>query len=103
MSGLPLKRGKLSHSSGQWSDRDFDVLADGKVVGRILEHARAFDSSGPLFHRTLTIGWHPRPRARMVLAPSLTPDIRSPGSYPVPGLLLHIMMRFLPDIRTTTA
>jgi hypothetical protein len=38
---LILKRGKLTRSSGQWSDNDFDVLADGKVVGRIYEDASA--------------------------------------------------------------
>jgi hypothetical protein len=32
---LILKRGNLSRSSGQWSDDDYDVLENGKVVGRI--------------------------------------------------------------------
>jgi hypothetical protein len=41
MSLLTLKRGKLSRSSGQWQDEDYDVLADGKVVGRIYEDASA--------------------------------------------------------------
>jgi hypothetical protein len=36
---LILKRGKLSRSSGSWSDEDYDVLADGKVIGRIYEPA----------------------------------------------------------------
>ena len=40
MSQLFLKRGNASRSSGQWSDNDFDALADGKVVGRIYEDAR---------------------------------------------------------------
>jgi hypothetical protein len=35
-----LKRGKLSRSSGEWKDEDYDVLADDKVVGRILEGSR---------------------------------------------------------------
>ena len=35
MTQLILKRGRASRSSGQWSDEDYDVLADGKVVGRI--------------------------------------------------------------------
>jgi hypothetical protein len=39
MSSLILKLGKLYRPSGQWSDEDYDVLADGKVVGRILELA----------------------------------------------------------------
>jgi hypothetical protein len=39
MTSLILKRGKLTRSSGQWQDEDYDVLADGKVVGRIYEDA----------------------------------------------------------------
>jgi hypothetical protein len=27
--------------SGQWSDDDYDVLADGKVVGRIFKSAKS--------------------------------------------------------------
>src|SRR5262249_25651816 len=30
-----LKRASASRSSGEWNDDDFDVLADGAVVGRI--------------------------------------------------------------------
>jgi hypothetical protein len=30
-----LKRASASRPSGQWNDDDFDVLADGIVVGRI--------------------------------------------------------------------
>jgi hypothetical protein len=36
---LVLKRGKFSRPSGQWQDEDYDVLADGKAVGRIYEDA----------------------------------------------------------------
>jgi hypothetical protein len=43
VSPLILKRAKLSRSSGQWQDEDYDVLADGKVVGRILQE----NTSGP--------------------------------------------------------
>jgi hypothetical protein len=32
-----LKRTSASRSSGQWSDDDFDVLAEGGVVGRIFK------------------------------------------------------------------
>jgi hypothetical protein len=32
---LILKRAAVSRPSGQWSDGDFDVLANGEVVGRI--------------------------------------------------------------------
>jgi hypothetical protein len=38
---LILKRAKFSRSSGEWEDEDYDVLADGKVVGRIYEDASA--------------------------------------------------------------
>jgi hypothetical protein len=39
MTSLILKRGKFSRPSGQWQDEDYDVLADGKPVGRIYEDA----------------------------------------------------------------
>jgi hypothetical protein len=32
-----LKRATLSRPSGQWSADDFDVVANGKIVGRILK------------------------------------------------------------------
>jgi hypothetical protein len=34
---LLLKRAALSRPSGQWNDDDFDVLANGVVVGRIFK------------------------------------------------------------------
>jgi hypothetical protein len=34
---LILKRASASRSSGEWSDDDYDVRADGVVVGRILK------------------------------------------------------------------
>jgi hypothetical protein len=36
---LGLKRASASHPSGQWKDDDYDVLADGVVVGRIFNAA----------------------------------------------------------------
>jgi hypothetical protein len=45
MTQLVLKRGKFSRPSGQWKDEDYDVLADGKVVGRILEEGSRFGPS----------------------------------------------------------
>jgi hypothetical protein len=44
MSSLVLKRASASRLSGEWNDDDFDVLADGVVVGRIMKAAAA----GPL-------------------------------------------------------
>jgi hypothetical protein len=34
---LVLKRASASRPSGEWSDDDYDVLADGFVVGRIFK------------------------------------------------------------------
>jgi hypothetical protein len=34
---LVLKRASASRPSGKWNDDDFDILADGAVVGRILK------------------------------------------------------------------
>jgi hypothetical protein len=34
---LILKRASASRSSGQWNDDDFDVVANGIVVGRIFK------------------------------------------------------------------
>jgi hypothetical protein len=41
VTSLTLKRANTSRSSGQWQHEDYDVLADGKVVGRIYEDASA--------------------------------------------------------------
>jgi hypothetical protein len=38
---LLLKRAAASPSSGQWSDDDYDVLAEDIVVGRIMKAAAA--------------------------------------------------------------
>jgi hypothetical protein len=37
MTVLLLKRASASRPSGEWNDDDFDVLADGAVVGRIFK------------------------------------------------------------------
>jgi hypothetical protein len=44
MGQLILKSANASRSSGEWSDDDYDVLAEGIVVGRIMKAAAA----GPL-------------------------------------------------------
>ena len=41
MADLILKRASASRPSGEWNDDDFDVLADGMVVGRIMKAAAA--------------------------------------------------------------
>jgi hypothetical protein len=37
MTGSILKRASASRPSGEWNDDDFDVLANGAVVGRIFK------------------------------------------------------------------
>jgi len=47
LSALVLKRASASRPSGEWNDDDFDVLADGVVIGRILKvHAAPVGSRG---------------------------------------------------------
>src|SRR5262245_52636745 len=44
---LILKHASASRPSGEWNDDDYDVLADGVVVGRIMRSAaRQSDSHG---------------------------------------------------------
>jgi hypothetical protein len=53
---LTLKRASASRSSGEWDDDDFDVLADGVVVGRIFN-----SNAGPVgspWMWTLLFGYH---------------------------------------------
>jgi hypothetical protein len=64
---LTLKRASASRPSGEWGEDDYDVLADGAVVGRILK-AAASPVDKPwmwtllLYHegRTPTHGYEPR-------------------------------------------
>jgi hypothetical protein len=41
---LILKRASASRSSGEWKENDYDVLAVGVVIGRILEEGSRFGS-----------------------------------------------------------
>ena len=56
MTPLILKRASASRPSGEWNDEDFDVLADGAVVGRILKAAASPISSPWMW--TLGFGHH---------------------------------------------
>src|SRR5437879_2151553 len=61
---LILQRASASRPSGQWKDEDYDVLADGKVVGRILEEGSRFGPpelrwGGPLPSFTPKSGYQP--------------------------------------------
>ena len=50
-----LKRASTSRTSGEWNEDDYDVLADGAVVGRIMKAAAA--PVGPWMW-TLAFGHH---------------------------------------------
>jgi hypothetical protein len=53
---LILKRASASRPSGEWNDDDFDVLADGAVVGRIMKAAAS--PVGTPWLWTLAFGLH---------------------------------------------
>ena len=73
MSLLILKRASASRRSGEWSDDDYDMLADGVVVGRIMKAAaKPVDASwlwilayGHHEDRTPTHGYEPTREAAM--------------------------------------
>jgi hypothetical protein len=56
MPALILKRAPASRTSGEWNDNDFDVLADGAVVGRIFKAAAS--PVGSPWMWTLAFGHH---------------------------------------------
>jgi len=70
---LVLKRASTSGPSGEWNDDDFDVLADGAVVGRIMKVHAAPEGSpwmwtlgfGHHEDRTPTHGYEPTREAAM--------------------------------------
>ena len=53
---LILKRASASCPSGEWNDDDFDVLADGVVVGRIMKGAAVPVGMSCMW--TLAFGYH---------------------------------------------
>jgi hypothetical protein len=73
MSTLILKRASASRISGEWSEDDYDVLADGKAVGRIFKvHAAPVGTPwmwtllyGNHEDRTPTHGYEPTREAAM--------------------------------------
>src|SRR5262245_54040967 len=54
MTSLILKRAKFSRPSGEWKDEDYDVLADGKVVGRIYDQGSAGTPRGMRWFWSIT-------------------------------------------------
>src|SRR5499427_9461246 len=57
---LTLKRASASRLSGEWSDDDYDVLADGVVVGRIFKVRPHADTA---MSRRARPRWRRSPRA----------------------------------------
>jgi len=53
---LILKRASASRPSGEWNDDDYDLLADGVVVGRIFYAAAS--PVGSAWMWTLGFGYH---------------------------------------------
>ena len=53
---LPLKRASASRQSGEWGEDDYDLLADGVVVGRIVKAAAS--PVGRPWMWTLLFGCH---------------------------------------------
>ena len=53
---LILKRASASRPSGDWSEDDYDVLAEGVIVGRIVRAILA--PSGSPWFWTLAYGYH---------------------------------------------
>jgi len=56
ISSLILKRAAASRTSGEWHEDDYDVVADGIVVGRIMKAAAAPEGTPWLW--TLAYGHH---------------------------------------------
>src|SRR5215831_5429236 len=77
MGQLVLKRASASRLSGEWSDDDYGVLADGIVVGRIIMKSAAAPVGQPWLwtlayghheDHTLTHGYEPTREAAMAIA-----------------------------------
>ncbi len=56
MAQLILKRASASRPSGEWNDEDYDVGADGVIVGRIMKAAAV--PVGQSWMWTLAFGHH---------------------------------------------
>jgi hypothetical protein len=87
---LILKRAAASRPSGEWNDDDFDVLADGAVVGRIF-NSDASPIGTPWMwtlafghheDRTPTHGYEPTREAAMAAFAKSWRRENSPGGAP---------------------
>ena len=85
-----LKRASASRPSGEWNDDDFDVLADGAVVGRVFNV-----NAAPLEKRSARDCGTPRRLSalyrRLTNGTGKTPAVRRKGrSARLPGGLLRV-------------
>jgi hypothetical protein len=64
MSLLMLKHASASRPSGEWNDDDYDVLADGIIVGRIMKAAAVPVGQSWLWTLGFEYGLHGNPRLR---------------------------------------
>jgi hypothetical protein len=65
---LILKRASASRPSGEWNEDDFDVLCNGKVVGRIFKaNAAGRKPVGVVFHHSASR--RPQANARLCCDP----------------------------------
>jgi hypothetical protein len=87
MGQLILKRAATSRPSGEWSDDDFDVLADGAVVGRIFK-VNAAPVGSPWMWR-LALGYHEDRTPTHGYAASLLVETSARANEHWPGSTMH--------------
>ncbi len=77
---LILKRASAFRPSGEWNDDDFDVLADGAVVGRIFKSAAApVGTLSKTAHRRTATLRRARPRWRRSRKAGGSSQRKAPG------------------------
>jgi hypothetical protein len=76
---LVLKRASASRPSGEWNDDDYDVLADGVVVGRIMKAMAAPEGDARLWNAGPR---PPRGPPRGTWSQFNPPDVHSEGCLP---------------------
>ena len=87
---LILKRASASRLSGEWSDDDYDVLADGVVVGRIMKAMAAPEGDARLWNAGPRPPRGPHVSSRGTWSQFNPPDVHSAGCLPT--LLVQIQV-----------
>jgi hypothetical protein len=85
VNSLLLKRASASRQSGEWNEDDYDVLADGAVVGRIFKANAA--PVGMAWLWTLEFGYHEDrtpTHGFAVLGGAFADAVRHEGRRPAP-------------------